>query len=284
MHECRIKGKLRLKGFRSTNPVAVGDWVLFELESDGEKGIIKSIEDRENYIVRKATKLSKASHIIASNIDQLVLIVTTVMPRTPLGFIDRMLITAEAYHIPALLVFNKHDLVGDPDIERLAELMAIYDMAGYPFINTSAVSGKGMDEFKNALQDKTSLLSGQSGVGKSSLINYLEPGLNLKTKEISTYNEKGQHATTFAELIELSFGAYIIDTPGIREFGLVHFDRQELSERFPEMRARMHDCKYHNCTHIHEPQCAVKDALEAGEIPVSRYENYLRIYHDDEWK
>lgn len=277
---CRIKGKFRIKGIKATNPIAVGDWVEFDVDDDG-KGVIHHIAPRKNYIIRKSTKLSKQVHIIASNIDQLILVTSIVQPRIALGFVDRILATAEAYDIPAVIVFNKFDLYTEVAIDRLAEILAIYDPIGYKYCITSANTGKGLAELKDILTNNTSLLSGHSGVGKSSLINAIEPNLNLKVKDVSGFNEKGQHTTTFAELHTLSFGGSIIDTPGVRSFGIIDFDRENLSHYFPEMQSRMGECKFHNCAHINEPKCAIKEAVEEGEISISRYENYVDMYHDE---
>jgi ribosome biogenesis GTPase len=281
---CKIKGKFRIKGIKTTNPVAVGDHVTVELQADGKTGVITSIGERKNYIIRKATKLSKVSQIIAANIDQLLLMVSMVYPKTLPAFIDRFLVTSEAYHIPAILLFNKVDIYAEKDLEELEDLKAIYEYAGYRCLVVSAETGYGFDELEKVLMEKTSLISGNSGVGKSTMINRLEPGLDLKTLEVSQYHEKGQHATTFAEMHELSLGGSIIDTPGIREFGLIDFDKKEVAERFPEFRRLMHECKYSNCIHINEPGCAVKKAVESGAIGFSRYENYLKIYYGDDWE
>jgi len=285
---CKLKGNFRLKGIRSTNPVAVGDRVEVEVNEDKNIGVITKIFDRQNYIIRKATKLSKESHIIASNIDQLVLVATLAFPRTSTGFIDRMLVTSEAYHIPAIILFNKIDLYTAELIPWLEETEKIYIDAGYKCLRISARTGEGFDALKAALKDKVSLISGHSGVGKSTIINLLQPELKLKVKEISLYHLKGQHATTFPEMHDLSFGGYIIDTPGIKEFGLTDFDKNEVAERFPEMRALMHLCRYSNCTHTHEPGCEVIKATNEGRINPSRYNNYLGIFHgrgwnDDKW-
>lgn len=280
---CKIKGSFRIKGIRTTNPVAVGDKVVFDLEADEKTGVINEILPRHNYIIRKATNLSKSSHIIAANIDQCILVATLALPRTSSGFIDRFLVTSEAYHIPAIIVFNKLDLYNEARKELLEVMINTYNQAEYRCIITSAVDGSGLDLLKECMQNKVSLLAGHSGVGKSTLINALQPELDLKTKEISRVHEKGQHATTFAEMIPLSFGGYIIDTPGIKEFGLIDFDKNEVAERFPEMRKYMHDCRFANCTHSHEPGCAVKVALEEGKISKSRYENYLRIFNHEDW-
>ena len=280
---CKLKGNFRLKGIRTTNPIAVGDRVEFDMQEDMSFGIITKIFDRHNYIIRKATNLSKESHIIASNIDQLVLVATLAFPRTSTGFIDRVLVTSEAYHIPAVILFNKTDLYTEELMPWLEETEKIYLGAGYPCLRVSARNGNGLDDLKTVLKDKVSLLSGHSGVGKSTLINVLQPELKLKIKEISLYHLKGQHATTFPEMHALSFGGYIIDTPGIREFGLTHFDKGEIAERFPEMRALMHLCHYNNCTHSHEPGCEVIKAVEEGKISPSRYENYLGIFQGKDW-
>jgi ribosome biogenesis GTPase / thiamine phosphate phosphatase len=280
---CKLKGNFRLKGIRTTNPVAVGDRVEVEMVENQEMGVITRISERNNYIIRKATKLSKDSHIIAANIDQLLLIATLAFPRTSTGFIDRMLVTSEAYHIPAIIVFNKTDLYTPELMPWLEETEKIYLDAGYPCLRVSAKSGKGLDKLKETLKDKVSLFSGHSGVGKSTLINVLQPELHLKIKEISSYHLKGQHATTFPEMHRLSFGGFIIDTPGIKEFGLDNFDKNEIAERFPEMRELMHFCRYRNCTHSHEPGCAVIQAKDEGKIPPSRYANYLSIFYGNDW-
>jgi ribosome biogenesis GTPase len=280
---CKLKGNFRLKGIRTTNPVAVGDRVEVEMEADMSIGTIIKIHERQNYIIRKATNLSKESHIIAANIDQLILVATLAFPRTSTGFIDRVLVTSEAYHIPAIILFNKTDLYTDELMPWLEETEKIYLDAGYPCLRVSAKTRDGLENCKAVLKDKVSLISGHSGVGKSTLINALQPGLNLKIKEISSYHLKGQHATTFPEMHPLSFGGFIIDTPGIKEFGLTHFDKNEVAERFPEMRALMHLCRYSNCTHSHEPGCEVIKALKEGKIHPSRYDNYLSIYYGKDW-
>lgn len=279
--ECKIKGTFRIKGIKTTNPVAVGDRVVFDFNPDKKTGLIKEIKKRKNYIIRKSTNLSKISHIIAANIDQAFLVATLASPRTSTGFIDRFLVTTEAYHIPANVVFNKTDIYNNEQLSLLNELTTVYKNAGYGSFNVSAVSGENLDQLKQAMKNNVSLFAGHSGVGKSTIINKIEPGLDLKTGGISEYHQKGKHVTTFAEMHELSFGGYIIDTPGIKEFGLRHFVKEEVAERFPEMRALMWDCKFNNCTHVHEPGCAVKEALQKGEISLSRYENYLRILDDD---
>jgi len=279
--DCRIKGKLRLKGAKTTNPIAVGDRVEIGLEENTKIGVISKIFPRYNHIIRKSTNLSKVSHIIAANIDLALLIVTIREPITAFGFIDRFLVSAEAYHITTALVINKTDIYNDRDMDRLKELEAIYTDAGYKTIGVSAHTGHNIDQLKMMMKDKLCLLSGISGVGKSALINCIEPGLKLKTGDISSYHKKGKHTTTFPEMHTLSFGGYIIDTPGIKEFGLVTFRKEEIAERFPEMRKYMHGCRFNNCTHIHEPGCAVLDALQNGEIHMSRYESYLKIMEDD---
>ena len=278
---CKIKGKFRLKGIKTTNPVAVGDRVEIERPERQEAGVIKRIYPRHNHIIRKSTKLSKVSHIIAANIDLALLVVTIREPRITTGFIDRFLVTAEAYHIPAALVFNKIDIYDKKDFDRLEELRGIYENAEYKTFGVSALTGENVEKLKEEITGKVNLFSGVSGVGKSALINRLEPGLSIKTGDISNYHKKGRHTTTFPEMHPLSFGGFIIDTPGIREFGLVEFRKEEIAERFPEFRRYQHQCRFNNCTHIHEPGCAVKEAIEDGKIAISRYESYLRIYNDD---
>lgn len=280
--DCRLRGKFRTTGIRTTNPVAVGDKVSVEMESSKTTGLIKTISKRNNYIIRRSVKLSKASHIIAANIDQAWLIATLAMPRTSTGFIDRFLITAEAYHIPAGLVFNKVDIYDNKQLADLSQLISVYELIGYKCYVASALRGDGIEKLKAELKGKTTLLTGHSGTGKSAILNAIEPGLNLKTGEISQYHQKGKHTTTFAEMFELSFGAFIIDTPGIQEFSLTDFDRKEVWERFPEMRAVSHECQFNNCTHTHEPKCAVKKGLEEGNISKMRYNSYLSILRDVE--
>lgn len=280
---CKLKGKFRVKGIKTTNPLAVGDKVTIKILPEEETGLITGISPRHNYIIRKATKLSKVSHIIAANIDQAFLIVTLAEPRTSTGFIDRFLVTAEAYHIPACIVFNKIDIY-DSEIESLLdELTGIYENTGYPCYHVSALKGDDIEFLEEKMKNKVTLFAGHSGVGKSALINTLQPGLNLKTKPISEVHQKGKHTTTFAEIIPLSFGGYIIDTPGIKEFGLYDLKKEEIPERYPEMRALMHNCKYNNCMHVHEPGCAVKEAVENGEISKLRYYNYLSIINAEDF-
>lgn len=279
---CRIKGKFRTLDIKTTNPVAVGDYVEIELEPDQETGLIKALKPRKNYIIRKSVNLSKQAQIIAANLDQAYLIVTLASPRTSLGFIDRFLVTAEAYDIPARLIFNKLDLFSDEGVEILKDYQRIYEKAGYPCYSVSALKETNIDQIRELLKDKVTLVSGHSGVGKSTLINALLPGTKLKTGEISDWSDKGKHTTTFAEMFELPFGGYLIDTPGIRELGVFDIEKQELGRLFPEIRKLMENCRFNNCRHINEPGCAVLTALEDGTFEASRYDSYLSIYHDND--
>lgn len=280
--DCRIKGKFRMQGITTTNPVAVGDVVDFDMEPEQENGVIIKLHQRKNYIIRKAINLSKQAQIIAANLDQALLVVTLASPRTSLGFIDRFLVTAEAYDIPARLIFNKLDLFSDEGLEILADLKAVYEKIGYPCFEVSALEGTNIDKVQELLKDKVTLFSGHSGVGKSSLINALLPSLDLRTHMVSEWSDKGMHTTTFAEMFELPQGGFIIDTPGIRELGVIDIEKNELSHFFPEMRSRMNQCRFNNCRHINEPGCAVLEALEEGDIELSRYESYLSIYHGND--
>ncbi len=280
--ECRIKGLFRTKGIRTTNPIAVGDRVDFEMEDDG-KGVIHAIAERTNYIIRKSINLSKQSHILAANVDQALLIVTLAMPRTSAGFIDRFLLTAEAYHIPVSIVFNKMDLFTDEKAKHeIAEFISIYRNIGYTCYETSAIENSNTEVLRTLIKDKITLISGHSGVGKSTLINVLDQSLNLKTGELSEAHFKGKHTTTFAEMHLLSFGGFIIDTPGIKELGLVDMEKEEISGYFPEMRAIRNQCKFNNCLHLNEPKCAVIAAVEQGQIAASRYNSYLGIMNGEE--
>lgn len=281
-YECRIKGKFRTKGIRTTNPIAVGDRVEFELEPDQESAVISALEPRRNYIIRKSINLSKQAQILGANLDQAILVVTLASPPTSLGFIDRFLVTAEAYSVPAALVFNKLDLFSEEGLEILEEYVSIYSELGYPCYEVSALEGTNIDQLRDLLRDKVTLVSGHSGVGKSSLINAIAPGSQLRTGSISDWSDKGKHTTTFAEMLPLPFGGYLIDTPGIRELGIVDIEQAELSHFFPEMRALLNACRFHNCRHVNEPGCAVLDALEAGDIQPSRYESYLSIYQNED--
>jgi ribosome biogenesis GTPase / thiamine phosphate phosphatase len=274
---CRIRGKFKIEGIRSTNPLAVGDYVSFQPEADQQTAIIIEIHDRKNYIIRKSTNLSRKSQVIAANLDQAMLIATLHQPRTSTGFIDRFLVTCEAYTIPAFIVFNKSDLYDEEETSILQDLIDTYEDIGYRCLKVSALTGTGLNELKDLLKDQKTLLSGHSGVGKSTLVNAIEPGLDLKTAQISDFHLKGKHTTTFAEMFRLSQGGFIIDTPGIKEFGLIDFEAWDLCHYFPEMRELFNLCKFDNCTHYHEPGCAVKEKVEAGEISESRYFNYLNI-------
>lgn len=280
--QCRIKGKFRTKGIKTTNPIAVGDWVDYEYEPDQDSAVITALEPRRNYIIRRSINLSKEAQIIGANLDQAMLVVTLASPPTSLGFIDRFLVTAEAYDIPAFLVFNKLDLFSEEGLEILRDYMAMYEHIGYPCYATSAREKINIAEVRLLLKDKTTLVSGHSGVGKSTLINAIESSVDLKTGEISDWSDKGKHTTTFAEMIDLSFGGKLIDTPGIRELGIVDIEKGELAHFFPEMRARLNECRFHNCRHINEPGCVVIEAVEKGEIESSRYDSYLSIYHNQD--
>lgn len=281
--ECRIKGLFRIKGIKSTNPVAVGDRVKFELEDDG-RGVIDTIEDRKNYIVRKSINLSKQSHILAANVDQALLVVTLALPRTSAGFIDRFLLTAEAYHIPSYIVFNKIDLFrDDPEMMKgLDAFIAIYEKIGYTCYKVSSTEKTDLEALRALTKDKISLIAGHSGVGKSTFVNALDAKLDLKVGEISDAHFKGKHTTTFAEMHPLAYGGYIIDTPGIKELGLVDMEKEEITDYFPEMHAIKGQCKFNNCLHINEPKCAVIAAVERGEIALSRYNSYLGIMSGEE--
>ncbi len=292
VYECRIKGKFRIKGIKSTNPIAVGDVVDFELETSNnrESGVIYAIHDRTNYIVRKSVNLSKQTHIIAANLDQVFLIVTINNPPTLTSFIDRFLVTAEAYSIKTVLLFNKIDTYDDETLLEVKYLAHVYRTIGYECIGISAKTGKNIDKVKALMHKKVSMFSGHSGVGKSTLVNAIEPTLSIKTKEISTQHMQGQHTTTFAEMHDLSFGAKIIDTPGIKGFGVVDMDKEEVGDYFPEIFKLKQDCKFNNCLHVQEPKCAVKDALDNDGIAFSRYRSYLQIiegedehYRTDNW-
>lgn len=286
--ECKIKGNFRLKDIKSTNPVAVGDYVEFEIpkeikpDKNKKIGIITDISDRKNYIVRRSQNLSKRSHIIAANIDQAVLVATLNFPVTTTTFIDRFLASAEAYRIPVLLVFNKTDLYNNEELSRLEELTNIYGKVGYKCLFTSTVTNEGIEELKSNLKDKTNVISGHSGVGKSSLLNIIEPGLKLKTADISMLYKTGKHTTTFTSLYKLHFGGYVIDTPGIKAFGMLDMEPWEISHYFREIFKISENCQYNNCTHTHEPGCAVKKAVEEGEIAGSRFISYLGLLEADE--
>lgn len=283
-HECRIKGKFRTQGIKSTNPIAVGDQVTFSLENIGDEavGVISEIGERKNYIIRKSVKLSKQTHIIATNLDQVFLLVTLNNPTTFTSFIDRFLVTAEAYDIPVVLLFNKMDVYDDDETVEVSYLVNLYRQIGYTCLEIAAKEGKNVDQVKNLMIDRTSMFAGHSGVGKSTLVNALEPGLHLKTAEISEQHLQGQHTTTFAEMYDLSFGARIIDTPGIKGFGIVDMEPDEIGDYFPEFFELKSECKFNNCLHMDEPKCAIKEALENNEIAWSRYRSYVQMITGEE--
>lgn len=278
MVSCRLKGKFKIRNLKVTNPIAVGDRVLFH----PPENIIEDILPRENYVIRQSVHKSAYAHLLAANVDQLILIVTIRSPKTSLGFIDRFLVTAETFRIPATLVFNKQDILDEEELTYQEELIELYTGLGYGCIKTSTYIPRGIEELKTALAQKTSLISGHSGVGKSSLLNTLLPDLGLATSEVSGFSDKGVHTTTFAEMFEPEPGTRIIDSPGIKELGLMDIEKEELAHFFPEFRNLLGECKFHNCLHINEPKCAVKNAVEEGEIYISRYMSYLSMFENDD--
>jgi ribosome biogenesis GTPase len=282
-YNCRLRGKFKIKGLKVTNPVAVGDKVQLEIEDvEEETGVITDIQPRENYIIRKSTRKKYHGHILATNIDRAVLVATLVLPRTSLGFIDRFLVSADSFRIPALIIFNKKDLLEEAQLEQQRELMQMYEAIGYRCMEISAFDQADVERVKEVLQGKTSLFSGHSGVGKSTLLNQLDPSITQKTAEVSTFANKGVHTTTYAEMFEVEKDTFIIDTPGIKELGLMDINEGEISHYFPEMRDLLGGCKFHDCTHTHEPGCVVMDAVEEGQIAGSRYYSYLSMLENDD--
>lgn len=279
---CRIKGRMRLEDIKSTNPVAVGDHVM--IEPEGEDGLIDEVLDRKNYIIRRSSNLSKQSHIIAANVDQAILMVTLNYPITTSVFVDRFVASAEAYRIPMVLIFNKTDRYDAVHQKELQQWIDIYGNIGYRTLSISAKKSEDLNEVKELMRDKVSVLAGHSGVGKSTLVNRIEPGLNLKTAEISKAHQTGKHTTTFAEMHAISFGGYIIDTPGVRGFGLIDIEKEEISHYFRDIFAVSKDCQYNNCLHLNEPGCAVKAGVQEGIIAPSRYNSYVSIVHNSDEK
>jgi len=278
IYQGRLKGKFKIKGLKVTNPIAVGDRVTFAVEDQAENtAIISDIAPRDNYIIRQSVHKTAHGHILAANLDQAVLLATLAMPRTSLGFIDRFLVSAESFRIPTTIVFNKADILNDEGLDYQAEIIEIYSQIGYNCLVTSATEGEGVDAFRRLLNQKVTLLSGHSGVGKSTLVNAIAPDLNLRTNEVSTFANKGVHTTTFAEMFELAPDTFIIDTPGIKELGLMDTAKAEISHYFPEMRNRLNQCRFNNCLHMNEPGCAIKDAVAEGAIAESRYMSYLSM-------
>jgi ribosome biogenesis GTPase len=282
--DCILRGKLRVKGAHTTNPVAVGDHVLIDAEKDDKTGIINEVLERKNYILRKASNLSKLSQIIAANLDQVLLMVTIILPKTPVEFIDRFLATAEAYRIPVKIIFNKTDLYGQVENERMEYLISVYSQIGYECLRLSITQGSGLEDLRELMKDRISLISGNSGVGKTTLLNILNPELKLKTAEISGYHKQGKHITTFPEMHRLPFGGFAIDTPGLRGFGVVDMQRNEIYHFFPEIFKVSQSCKFYNCLHLDEPGCAVRKAVEEGEINLLRYRSYISILNDENTK
>ncbi|RLD72101.1 MAG: ribosome small subunit-dependent GTPase A, partial [Bacteroidetes bacterium] len=281
---CSIRGKFRIKGIRATNPVAVGDHVVFEWMEDESGGIITSIKERSNYIIRKSSNLSKEYQLLASNVDLVWLMISMTLPRTLTPFIDRFLVSAEAYRIPVIILFNKTDLYGLSELEEMKYLKSVYTDIGYRCMQMSLQTREGVKEVRNEMKEKVNVISGNSGVGKSTLINVLDPALRLKIGEISDFHKTGKHTTTFSEMFELTSGIRIIDTPGIRGFGTIDIEREELFHFFPEIFKASKLCKYHNCIHMHEPECGVKAGVENGTISEFRYINYLMMMEEEDGK
>jgi len=282
--DCSVKGKLRIRELRTTNPIAVGDNVMYEIDVKHNTAVITEVLDRKNYILRKASNLSKQSQIIAANIDQVFLMVTIILPETPVEFIDRFLITAEAYRVPAKIIINKTDLYGEAEVEKMNYLESMYEKIGYECIRLSLFDKTNLDALINQMKDKISLISGYSGVGKSTLLNTLNPGINLKTAEISDYHKQGKHITTFPEMHKMPFGGFVIDTPGIRGFGVVDMGKNEIYHFFREIFIVSKNCRFNNCLHLDEPGCAVRAAVEKGDINFLRYRSYLNIMDGDDRK
>ena len=283
--QAHIKGVIKLDAITSTNPIAVGDWVECAMEEDGEQAVmIHNIIERDNYVARQSPHNKRQQHIIASNMDQSILLATLKSPKTSQGFIDRFLVSCEAFHIPAIIVFNKADLYEEEELERYVELKTMYEAVGYKVLLISIEQKMGLEPLNALLKNKTTLVSGHSGVGKSSLINYLFPNLDLTTQEVSGWSGKGMHTTTFAQMYDYPVGGAVIDTPGMRELGLVNLEKEELAQYFPEMRAKMQDCQFNNCQHINEPGCAVKAAVEKGIISEARFFSYVDLWHGIEEK
>jgi ribosome biogenesis GTPase len=282
--ECRIKGQFRIKGLntKNTNPIAVGDSVEIEIDAVEGIGMISVLHERKNYIIRRSTNLSKQTHILAANVDHAYVMATLIEPRTSTGFIDRFLVTAEAYGIPASIIFNKRDLLDEEYVEYVEALMQLYSGLGYTCYFISSTNEKQVNELRNIMEGKINLIAGHSGVGKSTLINALIPDLEIKTGIISRVHSKGMHTTTFAEMHAMEEGGFIIDTPGIKEFGIVDVEKGELAHYFPEMRNRLGQCKYNGCRHDQEPGCAIKQAVEDAQIALTRYECYLQILNGEE--
>ena len=282
-HQCRLRGKIKLEGMKTSNPIAVGDYVTFHPEDNKDRtGVITDILPRSNYLIRKATKTSRQSHILASNIDHAMLMATFAYPKTSLGFIDRFLVTAESFRIPVMILFNKCDLLNAEEKKEVMQIMSVYQSIGYHSYLISVLHATGMSGFRQAIKNKTSLLGGHSGVGKSSLLNKIIPGIDQKTADVSDFANKGVHTTTFAEMFEAEEGTYIIDTPGIKELGLSDISQHELGHYFPDMRNLLGDCKFHNCHHIHEPGCAILQSVREGDIAQTRYDSYLSMYQNQD--
>jgi len=281
--QCRLKGTFRTRNVKNTNPIAVGDHV--EVENPGpDTGVITEIGERSNYIIRKATNLSKEAQILAANLDQVMLMFTLDFPETPLEFVDRFLVAAEAYHIPTVLLINKTDLYTGKKLGWMEEVIRMYEFAGYTVVSMSVTLGENIERVRDLLLNKITLIAGNSGIGKTSLINYLCPGLNLKTNDISWYHQAGRHTTTYPEMVEISENSHIIDSPGIRGFGITDLERNEIGLYFTDIFKLSKNCQFYNCTHIHEPNCAVLDACESGVLHVSRYRSYYNIFNDADRK